>query len=59
MLQPLYPWGRRPLHPVGRRLGGPKSQFGHGGKEKKSLSLPRIKSQLSSPEHRHYSELKV
>jgi len=35
MPQPLYPWGKDPPppYPLDRRLGGPQSQSGHGGRE--------------------------
>jgi len=34
--RPLYSRGKRPLYPSDRRLGGPQSSFGRGGKEKKN-----------------------
>jgi hypothetical protein len=33
-LRPLYLQGKSPWYPLDRRLGGPQSQFGHGGEEK-------------------------
>jgi hypothetical protein len=30
------PPGKEPQYPLDRRLGGPQSHFGHGGKEKNS-----------------------
>jgi len=35
MLLLLYPWGKSPWYPLGRRLVGPQSWCGHGGEEKK------------------------
>jgi len=35
MSQLLYPWKKSPV-PLDRRLAGPKSQSGYGGKEKKN-----------------------
>jgi hypothetical protein len=35
---PLYPGGKSHRYPLDRRLGGPQSQSGHGGEEKKSFS---------------------
>jgi len=37
--QPLYPWGKSPWYPLDRRLGGPYSQSGRGGEEKKKYAL--------------------
>jgi hypothetical protein len=39
MPQPLYPQGKSPQYPLDRRLGGPQSQSGHSGKEKKNPSF--------------------
>jgi len=36
--------GNRHQSPLDRRLEGPQSQFVHGGKMKKSLPLPGVKS---------------
>jgi len=33
---PLYSKGKSLWYPLDRRLGGPQSQSGHGGKKKKS-----------------------
>jgi hypothetical protein len=41
-LRPLYPQGESPYYPLGRRLGGPQSRFGHGGEEKNSQPPPGI-----------------
>jgi hypothetical protein len=32
--RPLYPWGKSPRYPLGRRLGGLLKQYGHYGEEK-------------------------
>jgi hypothetical protein len=32
--RPLYPWGKSPYSPFGRRLGGPQSRSGRRGEEK-------------------------
>jgi hypothetical protein len=34
MPQQLYPRGKSPQYPLDRKLSGPQSQSGHGGKEK-------------------------
>jgi hypothetical protein len=33
---PLYPQGKSPSYPLGRRLGGPQSCSGHSSEEKNS-----------------------
>jgi len=38
------PPGKDPRYPLHRRLGGPQSQYGHGGEEKKFPVLPEVKS---------------
>jgi len=41
--RPLYPQGKSPFHPVGRKLGGPQSRSGRGGgEEKNSQPLPGL-----------------
>jgi len=40
--RPPYPRGNRPRYPLGRRLGGPQSCFGHGGGKKNSQPPPGI-----------------
>jgi hypothetical protein len=40
--QPLYPQGKSPWYPLDRRLGGPQSRSGQGGKEKNSQPPPGI-----------------
>jgi len=46
---PLYPWGKSPQYSLDRRLGGPLSLSGHGGKEKKTTALPGIEPWLFTP----------
>jgi hypothetical protein len=41
-LRPLYLQGKSPSYPLDRRLGGPQSRSGRGGKEKNSQLLPEI-----------------
>jgi hypothetical protein len=40
--RPLCLQGKRFWYPLDRRLGGPQSRSGHGGKEKNSQPPPRI-----------------
>jgi len=40
--------------PLSRRLGGSQNWFGSGGKEKKSLPLPGVRTQSSNPQPGHY-----
>jgi hypothetical protein len=40
--RPLYPQGKNPWRPFGRRVGGPRSRSGHGGEEKNSQLVPGI-----------------
>jgi hypothetical protein len=40
--RPLYSQGNSPWYPLDRRLGGPQSRSGRGGKEKNSQPLPRF-----------------
>jgi len=47
--QPLYPQGKSPYYPVDRRLGGPQSCSGHGGKEKNSQPLLGPKPPIIQP----------
>jgi hypothetical protein len=44
----LYPRGENRRYPLVRRLGGPQSQFGRGGKEKNFQPLPGIEPRSSS-----------
>lgn len=39
MLQLLFPYGRDPQYPLGRRLDRPQSQSEYGGKEKNLCSF--------------------
>jgi len=36
------PWPLHPQYPLDKRLGGPRSWFGHSGEEKNSQPLLRI-----------------
>jgi len=47
----VYPWGKSPWYPLDSRLGGPQSQYGYCGKEKKSHLLPCWESNPSHPAH--------
>jgi hypothetical protein len=48
-LWPLYPQGKSPWYPLDLRLGGPQSQYGHGGEEKNSQPLLGIKPPIIQP----------
>jgi hypothetical protein len=37
--QPLYPQRKSPQYPMDRRQGGPQSQSGHGGEDKKKTII--------------------
>jgi hypothetical protein len=39
---PLYPQGKSPWCPLGRRLGGPQGRSGRGGEEQNSQPLPGL-----------------
>jgi len=42
-------WGKRSQYPLDKRMGGPQSQSGNGGKKKKnSLPPPGLKPWLSN-----------
>jgi hypothetical protein len=43
------PRGKSLRYPLGRRLGGPNSRFGHGGEEKRSLHWPSRESNRGLP----------
>jgi hypothetical protein len=47
--RPLYPQGKSPWNPLGRRLGGLQSRFESGGEEKNSQPLQRLEPRSSSP----------
>jgi hypothetical protein len=47
--QLLYPQGKCPRYPLDRRLGGPQSQSGCGGKEKISQPLPGLEPPIIQP----------
>jgi hypothetical protein len=46
---PLYPQGKKPWHPLDRRLGGPQSRSGRGGEEKNSQPLPGLEPLIIQP----------
>jgi hypothetical protein len=41
----VYLQGKNPWYPLDRRLGGPQSQFGHAGKEKKITPLSLLRNE--------------
>jgi hypothetical protein len=43
------PQGESPWYPLDRRLCGPQSQSGHGGKLKNSQPLPGIETPIVQP----------
>jgi hypothetical protein len=47
--QAALPLAKEPLVPMGRRLVGPQCRSGHGGEEKNSQPLPKIKPPLIRP----------
>jgi hypothetical protein len=51
----LYPHGKNPWYLLDRRLGGPQSWSGHGGKEKTSQSLSGLESLIIKPIAQHYT----
>jgi hypothetical protein len=55
MLWLLHPQGKSPWYPLERRLCGPQSQSGHGGEEKNSQTLPRIKPPMIQPVAQRYT----
>jgi hypothetical protein len=50
----VYPWGKSPLYPSDRRLGGPQSRSGRRGEEKildptgTRIPIPRSSSAVAS-----------
>jgi hypothetical protein len=44
--RPLYPQRKSPQHPLDRRLGGPQSRSGLGGKEKNSQPLSGLETPI-------------
>jgi hypothetical protein len=55
MTQPLYPQGKHPSYPLGRRLGGLQSWSGHGGEEKNSQPLPGLEPLIIQPISQNYN----
>jgi hypothetical protein len=53
--RPLYPQGKNPWYPLYRRLGGPQSRSGRGGKEKNFKPMPSIEP----PYHPHFLKIRV
>jgi hypothetical protein len=49
------PQDRSPWYPLARRLGGPQSWSGRGGKEKNSQSLPGLESPVIQPLAQRYT----
>jgi hypothetical protein len=43
------PQEKSPLYPLDRRLAGPNSRSGHGGKEKNSQPLPELEPPIIQP----------
>jgi hypothetical protein len=48
-LRPLYPQRKSLWCPLDRRLGGPQSRSGRGGKEKNSQPLPELEPPIIQP----------
>jgi hypothetical protein len=53
--RPLYPQGKSPWYPLDRELGGPQSQFGHGGEEKNSQPHPALEPPIIQPVAQRYT----
>jgi hypothetical protein len=47
--RPLYPKENSPWYPLDRRLGGPQSRSGRGGKGKNSQPLPGLEPPIMQP----------
>jgi len=47
--RPLYLQGKGPWYPLDRRLGEPRSRYGHGGGEKNSQPLPGLEPPIIQP----------
>jgi hypothetical protein len=54
MLRPLYPQGKKPWYPLGRRLGGPQSRLGRGD-EKNFLPLKEPEPPIIQPIAQRYA----
>jgi hypothetical protein len=50
----FYLQGKSPQYKLNRKLGGPQSRSGNGGKEIKSLSLPGIEHFIQTIAHSLY-----
>jgi hypothetical protein len=56
--RPLYPQGKSPWYPLGRRLGGPQSRSGRDGKVKNSQPLSELEPPIiQSVAQRYTTEL--
>jgi hypothetical protein len=53
--RPLYPQGKSPWYPFGRRLGGPQNRSGRGGEEKNSQPLPGLEPPIIQPVAQRYT----
>jgi hypothetical protein len=53
--RPLYPQGKIPWYPLGRKLGGPQSRSEHGGEEKNSKPLPGFEFPIIQPVAQSYT----
>jgi hypothetical protein len=51
----LYPQGKSLWYPLDRRLGGPQSRSGRGGKEKNSQPVPGFEPPLIHPVAQRYT----
>jgi hypothetical protein len=51
----LYPQGKSPWYPLGRRLGGPQSRSGHGGEEKNFQPLSGFEPSIIQPVSQCYT----
>jgi hypothetical protein len=56
--RPLYPPGKSSWYPLDRRLGGPQSRSGHGGKDKNSQPLRESNrwTPIAQPVARRYTD---
>jgi hypothetical protein len=51
----LYPKGKSPRYPLGRRLGGPQSRSGCDGEEKNSQPMSRLEPPIIQPAVQGYA----
>jgi hypothetical protein len=49
MTLPLYPLGKGPQYPLGRRLGGLQNQSGRGNEEEKNPALSGNRTSVVQP----------